>query len=66
MPTQLPEAFMSMLLAGGSSAALVLIVLIFLFTPLVYIAVLSKGPAADRLVKIIEALRQRRPSKIRK
>lgn len=66
MPLQFPEVLLSLLAAGGSSTVLVLIVLIMIFAPLIYIVVLSKGPAADRLVKIIEACRQRRPSMTRK
>lgn len=57
---------MSMLTAGGSAMALVLIVLIVFSAPLVYFAVFSKGPSADRLVKIIRAWRQRHPSRPRK
>lgn len=66
MPPEFPEALLSLLAAGGSATALVLVALIIVFAPLVYISVLSKGPAADRLVKIIQACRQRRPSKPQK
>lgn len=51
--------------AGGTAVAILGCLLgafaILVFAPLIYIAVLSKGPAADRLISIIKAWRKRPP-----
>lgn len=65
----IPE-LLSLLEAGGTAVAILGCLLgafaILVFAPLIYIAVLSKGSAADRLVSIIKAWRERPSRKNRK
>lgn len=66
VPSEIQEVALSIITTSGSTTGIVLVALILVFTPLIYIAVLTKGPANDRLVKLITALRQRQPAKAQK
>lgn len=51
----LPEAFHSLLQNGGTCLTVLLLVLVAVFAPLVYMAVLDEGSAHSRLVNIMDA-----------
>jgi uncharacterized paraquat-inducible protein A len=50
-----PDEAFTMLQNGGFYAMVALVFIVVIFAPLIYIVVLTKGAAHDRLVKIIDA-----------
>lgn len=51
-----PEVFFSALQNGGFMLVVTLLIPVVLFTPLIYVAVLTDGASHKRLVKIIRAV----------
>jgi hypothetical protein len=50
-----PDTLVSLLQNGGTCLMVVLVLIILVFAPLVYLVVLSDGPAHTRLVDVMDA-----------
>lgn len=50
-----PDGVFSMLQNGGLYAMFMFMFVVLVFAPLIYVAVLSRGPSHNRLVEVIDA-----------
>jgi hypothetical protein len=50
-----PDGFFPMLQNGGLGAMFMFVFVVLIFAPLIYAAVLGKGPSHRRLVNVIDA-----------